>query len=71
MNEAQKKRSAGYFADISKIVFATAVVGPLLAVSRNEFGVLIVLKAVLGGVVSIIFYWVALLFEKQTETKNG
>ena len=46
MNEAQKKRSAGYFADFSKIVFATTVIGPLI--SMNEMSVKSIMTFVIG-----------------------
>lgn len=52
MTSRQRENAAKYLYDLSKILFATMVVGNLLAADQFDM-----LLFVLGGVIAVVFIW--------------
>ncbi len=62
MNQRQRENSAKYLYDLSKIVFATGVVGNLIA--WRHFDVVILLS---GLGVTYLFFWAGYQLDRERE----
>lgn len=66
MTQRQRESAAKYLYDLSKIVFAAAVVGNLLAAKSFDMLVLII-----GGGMSYLSFWWGQLLDGIKEQKDG